>query len=115
MPVLQEEVDAVLLLGDGVVVRRVLDDIEAAHGELVSRRGALVLSHLAADPHRCFHPQRGDLREAVGAARALLRHALDPPRAVAKLEEGDLSLGPEVVQPSLDLHVGIDVFSDFRN
>ena len=81
-----------LLFGDGVVVDGILHGLHAGHGELESGGRALVPPCLAAHFDRRLHLQRRDARKGIRAAARLLRHALNPARAVAELEERDLAL-----------------------
>ena len=80
VPVLQEEIDPVLLLGDRVVIRRVLNHLDAGDGELESRRRALVPARLAPDLERGFHFQPRDPCKTICAAPRFLGDSLDPSR-----------------------------------
>ena len=110
--VLEQEVDAVLLLGDRVVEIRVLHDVDRGHGELEARRRALVAPYRAAYDHRGFHFKSSNSLRARRADRVFLGHALDPARAVAQLEEMQLPLRSEIVEPAVDLDVPVDVAAD---
>ena len=101
--VIHQEVDAVLLRRDRIVLR-FSDDLEAGDVDLVAAGRARV------GAGRAGHRQRRLLRQVIGAAERLfadcrLRHdALDEAGPVAQRQEVNLAARPAVVQPAAERH-----------
>ena len=106
-----EEVDAVLLRRDRVVLR-LAQDLDGRRRHLVPARGALVLAHGSGDPERAF------LGRALGGIPHFgrdigARHdALEVPGSVADDEELDLSRGALVVEPPLHRRRGAGLLAN---
>ena len=102
MAVFHEEVHAVVLVADGVFLDGLGDDFEVLHANLKADGAPLVLADSSRDG------EGGLLRQMVGPVEdlfgdvALEDDALDDARAVAHLEEVELSLGAAVVEPALE-------------
>ena len=111
MPAVEQEVDAVLLRRDRVVVRRP-DDVDGLDVDFVAARRALVRSRGSGDGDRGF------LREVIGrleevlADRGLRHHGLNEAGAVAHGDEVDLAARSAVVEPPLDGDLFAFVLSD---
>ncbi len=101
VPAVEQEVDAVLLRRDRVVVRGA-DDLEPLDVDLVAARRALVGARGAGDDDRGFLRQVIGGLEQLLADRRLRHHRLDEAGAVADGEEMDLAARAAVVQPPLD-------------
>ena len=97
----EQEVDAVLLRRDRVVVRRA-DDFHALDVDLVAARRALVGARRAGDHDRGFLREVIRRLEQILADRRLRHHRLDEAGAVAHGEEMDLAARAAVVKPPLD-------------
>ena len=110
----EQEVDAVLLRRNRVVVRGA-HHVEARGHELVAALGARVGAHVAA------YDDGGLLRQVVGLLEGLLadvvlaHHDLDEAGAVAHHQEVDLAARPAVVQPAREGDVLANVGADLRD
>jgi hypothetical protein len=98
MPAIHQEVDAVLLRRDRIVLR-LRDDFERRDVDFVAARRARVGARGAVDDDRAFLREVVRLRERLVADRLLRHDALDEARAVAHGEEVDLAAGAPAVQP----------------
>lgn len=111
MPVVEEEIDPVLLGLDGVLLRGG-DEFDAAHAEFVPTRRACVLLHLAG------HGDHRLLRERLlkvprrRVHLALHQHALQHPGAVPDDGERHLAVTPGRLDPAQHRDFGADVRSE---
>jgi hypothetical protein len=104
MAMLHEEVDAVLLEGDGIGIGlgHALDDLELFNVELETALGALVGADLA------FDDDGGFLGEAFEGFKHFrgntfdMGHALHGSGSVAKYGEQELAAFSEVIEPSVE-------------
>ena len=104
MAVLHEEVDAVLLEGDGVGVGLgdALDDLDIFDVELEAAGGTLVGANLAGDDDGRLLREAFERFENFGRDALDVGHALDGSGAVAKDGEEKLAALAEVVEPAAE-------------
>ena len=100
MASIEQEIDAVVLLADRILFAGVLKDLQVGHGQLHAGRRAAVGTHDAGRFETGLEPEPfGGFELSVGNF-ALDHHALNGSRAVAKLEEVNLSRTALVVHPA---------------
>ena len=104
MPVLHEEVDAVLLEGDGVGIGfgDALDDLNVFDIELEAAGGTLVGAHLAGDDDRGFLSETLECLKDGGRNALDVGYALDGSGAIAKDGKQELAAFAEVVEPAAE-------------
>jgi len=101
---LHEEVNAVLLEGDGVGVGLgdAMDDLQLFNVELEAALGALVGADLAGDDDGGFLGEAFERFENFGRHAFDVGYALHGSGAVAKDGEEELTAFAEIVEPTLD-------------
>src|SRR5690606_24670651 len=102
VPMVEEEVDPVLLGLDRVVHRAGAEDLQLLDPELEAAGGASVGAQLAGDLHGGLLGELGEAGPGCLVDLVLHDHALDHPGAVADDDEGDPALGAEMRHPTLD-------------
>ena len=102
--VVQQVFDAMLLRGDGVVLR-FADQLQVRHVDLVAARRARVRAHLAPDGDGGLLSQVVRLPEDVFADGGLRHDRLNRAGAVADRQEVDAAAGAAVVQPAAQRHL----------
>ncbi len=107
--VVHQEVDAVFLGRDGVLLGRDPDDLERLHLQLVLALAFRVRLHGPGDHQRGLLGQRARLLEEGGAHVSLGDDPLDHPGAVTDLEELDLLAAAPVVEPTPERDLLADV------
>ena len=96
-----QEINAVFLGRDGVVVRLV-HHLEGARDQLVATRRALVGAHRAGDDDGALLAQVIGFGEGRFVDVLLAHHHLQEAGAVADYQEVNLAAGSPVMQPALD-------------
>jgi hypothetical protein len=108
MPMIHEELDAVLLGADRIGLALVAD-VGALERELTAARGALVLAYHALDHEGRLLGQAIQAPEGVLAEVGEAPHALDRARAVADHEKEQLAARSAVREPALNPDRGADM------
>ena len=115
MPVLHQEIDAVLFQRDGIgiVLRNALDHLHIGDVQFVAAGSALVGANLAFNNHARFLGQAFDGIEDFGGDRILGHDALNHAGAIAKLREQQLPALAQVVEPAANGDALALVLADF--
>ena len=117
MPVLHQEICAVLLRrnGVGIGLRHALHHLHVRHIEFVAARRALIGANLAFDDHARFLCQRLDRLEHLWRDRILRHYSLNHARAVAKLRKQQLPALAQVIEPAAQSDRLPFMLPDFRD
>ena len=113
--VIQEKVDAVILLADGIFFGGILNNAKFSHRQLDARRGALVDAHRARHFKTGLKPQALRLGELFVGNFAFHHHGLNEARSVANLQEMNFARTSLVVHPALYADVFACVFFKIFN
>ena len=101
VPVVEQEIDAVLLRLDRIVERARADDREVSHADLEPARRARLGTRFASNLDGRLRGQLGEARPDV-ARPGPSRTPSGRPRAVAQHGEGDLAGGAQMRDPTAD-------------
>src|SRR5579864_6310585 len=104
MPMLHQELDAVLIQRDGkrIVFRHALQHLHIADVEFVASGRAFVGAHFAGDDDGGFLGKVLYRLERFGGNRALGDYSLNLPAAIAKNRKKKLPALAQVIEPSAD-------------